>query len=186
MSKTKATGTTKLGRDSISKRLGIKLYSGQTAKAGTIIVRQRGTKYLPGKNVRKGKDDTLYAVKEGKVFAEVSTLALEYFSFRDLCFEYGNSGFGIIIPNIDLDQGIDRVETFMVKANSVLAGSKRALKLTAGLSARNGRLINGDRILREAEAALSKARDEVSGIVAFRVDPQKYRRYISTKAANDL
>lgn len=67
MSKTKATGTTKLGRDSISKRLGIKLYSGQTAKAGNIIVRQRGTKYLPGKNVRKGKDDTLYAVKEGKV-----------------------------------------------------------------------------------------------------------------------
>lgn len=67
MSKTKATGTTKLGRESISKRLGIKLYSGQKAKAGNIIVRQRGTKYLPGKNVRKGKDDTLYAAKEGKV-----------------------------------------------------------------------------------------------------------------------
>jgi len=67
MSKTKATGTTKLGRDSISKRLGVKLYSGQKAKAGNILVRQRGTKYLPGKNVRRGKDDTLYAIKEGKV-----------------------------------------------------------------------------------------------------------------------
>ena len=67
MSKTKATGTTKLGRDSISKRLGVKLYGGQIAKPGNILIRQRGTKFLPGKNVRKGKDDTLYAVKEGKV-----------------------------------------------------------------------------------------------------------------------
>jgi len=67
MSKTKATGTTKLGRDSISKRLGIKLYGGQIAKAGNILIRQRGTKFLPGKNVRKGKDDTLYATKEGKI-----------------------------------------------------------------------------------------------------------------------
>ena len=67
MSKTKATGTTKLGRDSISKRLGVKLYGGQTAKPGNILIRQRGTKFLPGENVRKGKDDTLYAVKEGKI-----------------------------------------------------------------------------------------------------------------------
>ena len=67
MSKTKATGTTKLGRDSISKRLGVKLYGGQIAKPGNILIRQRGTKFLPGKNVRKGKDDTLYAAKEGKV-----------------------------------------------------------------------------------------------------------------------
>ena len=67
MSKTKATGTTKLGRDSISKRLGVKLYGGQIAKPGNILIRQRGTKFLPGENVRKGKDDTLYAAKEGKV-----------------------------------------------------------------------------------------------------------------------
>lgn len=67
MSKTKATGTTKLGRDSNSKRLGVKLYSGQEAKPGNILIRQRGTKFLPGENVRKGKDDTLYAVKEGKI-----------------------------------------------------------------------------------------------------------------------
>lgn len=65
MSKTKATGTTKLGRDSISKRLGVKLYAGQKAKAGNVLIRQRGTKYLPGQNVKKGKDDTLYALKDG-------------------------------------------------------------------------------------------------------------------------
>lgn len=67
MAKTKATGATKLGRDSQPKYLGIKLTSGQKAKAGSIIVRQRGTRFLPGKNVRRGGDDTLYALKEGVV-----------------------------------------------------------------------------------------------------------------------
>lgn len=65
MAKTKAAGTTKLGRDSIGKRLGIKLFAGQKAVPGSIIVRQRGTQILPGKNVRRGKDDTLYSAKEG-------------------------------------------------------------------------------------------------------------------------
>lgn len=67
MSKTKATGATKLGRDSRPKYLGVKLFGGQKAKPGSIIIRQRGTKFLPGRNVRKGSDDTLYAVKEGEV-----------------------------------------------------------------------------------------------------------------------
>ena len=67
MAKTKATGTTKLGRDSRPKYLGVKLFEGQKVKPGMIIIRQRGTKFLPGKNVRRGEDDTLYAVKEGKV-----------------------------------------------------------------------------------------------------------------------
>lgn len=67
MAKTKATGSTRLGRDSQPKYLGIKLYAGQKAKAGSIIVRQRGTKFKPGKNVRRGADDTLYAIKEGIV-----------------------------------------------------------------------------------------------------------------------
>jgi len=67
MSKTKATGATKLGRDSRPKYLGVKLFGGQKTKPGSIIIRQRGTKFLPGKNVRKGSDDTLYAVKEGEV-----------------------------------------------------------------------------------------------------------------------
>ncbi len=67
MAKTKATGTTKLGRDSQPKYLGVKLFEGQKVRPGMIIIRQRGTKFFPGKNVRRGKDDTLYAVKEGKV-----------------------------------------------------------------------------------------------------------------------
>lgn len=67
MAKTKATGATKLGRDSLPKYLGVKLFEGQKAKPGSIIIRQRGTKFLPGKNVRCGRDDTLYALKEGVV-----------------------------------------------------------------------------------------------------------------------
>ena len=67
MAKTKAAGATKLGRDSLPKYLGIKLFEGQRAKIGQILVRQRGTKFLPGKNVKRGGDDTLYALKEGLV-----------------------------------------------------------------------------------------------------------------------
>lgn len=66
MAHRKAGGSTKLGRDSISKRLGVKLYEGQTVKAGSILVRQRGTKFHPGKNVKKGGDDTLFATASGK------------------------------------------------------------------------------------------------------------------------
>lgn len=67
MAKTKATGSTKLGRDSQPKYLGVKLFGGERAKVGSIIVRQRGTKFLPGKNVKRGRDDTLFALKEGVV-----------------------------------------------------------------------------------------------------------------------
>ncbi len=67
MAHTKAKGSTKLGRESESKRLGVKLFAGEPAKPGDIIIRQRGTKYHPGENVRIGKDDTIYAVKTGVV-----------------------------------------------------------------------------------------------------------------------
>ena len=67
MSKTKATGATKLGRDSRPKYLGVKLFEGQKVRPGMIIIKQRGTKMLPGKNVKRGSDDTLYAKKEGTV-----------------------------------------------------------------------------------------------------------------------
>lgn len=67
MAHKKATGSTQLGRDSISKRLGVKVHDGQFAKAGSIIVRQRGTKFFPGKNVGTGVDYTLFAKIDGKV-----------------------------------------------------------------------------------------------------------------------
>ena len=67
MAHKKAGGSTQLGRDSESKRLGVKIYGGQKARAGQIILRQRGTRYRPGFQVRKGGDDTLYAASDGIV-----------------------------------------------------------------------------------------------------------------------
>ena len=67
MASKKSAGSTQLGRDSRSKRLGAKLHDGQVARAGQIIYRQRGTKVHPGANVRKGTDDTLYAALPGTV-----------------------------------------------------------------------------------------------------------------------
>jgi len=67
MAHTKAKGSSKLGRDSISKRLGIKRNDGQLVKSGEIIIRQRGTKYFPGNNVRRAGDDTIYSTKAGLV-----------------------------------------------------------------------------------------------------------------------
>ncbi len=77
MAHKKAASATSLGRDSESKRLGVKLSDGQSAKAGNIIIRQRGTKYHPGENVRRGNDDTLFSVVDGKV--KFSTKKLKKF-----------------------------------------------------------------------------------------------------------
>jgi large subunit ribosomal protein L27 len=71
MSKTKGGGSTRNGRDSNAQRLGVKVFAGTMVTAGTIVVRQRGTKFHPGKNVGKGGDDTLFALVDGSVkFAE--------------------------------------------------------------------------------------------------------------------
>lgn len=67
MAHKKAGGSSRNGRDSHSKRLGVKLFGGQAAKAGNIIVRQRGTKFKPGEGVGIGKDDTLFALTDGFV-----------------------------------------------------------------------------------------------------------------------
>jgi len=67
MAHKKAGGSSRNGRDSESKRLGVKRYAGQEVLAGNILVRQRGTKFHPGRNVGRGKDDTLFATANGKV-----------------------------------------------------------------------------------------------------------------------
>jgi len=67
MAHKKAGGSSRNGRDSESKRLGVKRYAGQTVRAGNIIIRQRGSSFHPGVNVGMGKDFTLFALTEGKV-----------------------------------------------------------------------------------------------------------------------
>ena len=71
MAHKKAAGSTRNGRDSESKRLGVKRYGGEVVKAGNILVRQRGTKFHPGNNVGCGKDHTLFAKANGQVLFEV-------------------------------------------------------------------------------------------------------------------
>lgn len=85
MAHKKGVGSTRNGRDSESKRLGVKLFGGQAAKAGSILVRQRGTKFHPGFNVGKGSDDTLFAKvsgivkfeRKGKTKQQVSVYSVE-------------------------------------------------------------------------------------------------------------
>ncbi len=78
MAHKKAGGSTSLGRDSAGRRLGVKLTDGQWAKIGAIIIRQRGTKYHPGLNVKKGRDDTLFSLING--FVKFSTKKLKKYN----------------------------------------------------------------------------------------------------------
>jgi len=71
MAHKKAGGSSRNGRDSVSKRLGVKKFGGEEVLAGNILIRQRGTKVHPGVNVGKGKDDTLFALIDGRVQFEV-------------------------------------------------------------------------------------------------------------------
>ena len=79
MAHKKGAGSTRNGRDSESKRLGVKIFGGQEAIAGNILVRQRGTKHHPGKNVGLGKDHTLYALTDGTVQFTVKGLKKKSF-----------------------------------------------------------------------------------------------------------
>ncbi|MBI9055384.1 MAG: 50S ribosomal protein L27 [Bacteroidales bacterium] len=83
MAHKKGAGSSRNGRESESKRLGVKLYGGQVAKAGNIIIRQRGTQHHPGENVGMGKDHTLFALIDGKI------------SFRK---KQGNKSFVSVLP----------------------------------------------------------------------------------------
>ncbi len=78
MASKKAGGSTRNGRDSNGKRLGVKSFGGQVINAGTIIVRQRGTKFHPGRNVALGKDFTIFALVAGRVkFERISKLKMK-------------------------------------------------------------------------------------------------------------
>jgi len=84
MSHKKAGGSTKNGRDSVAKRLGVKAFGGERVKAGSIIVRQRGTKYFPGENTGIGKDHTIFALIDGEVhFTKKALKKFDGRTFKD-------------------------------------------------------------------------------------------------------
>ena len=76
MAHKKGGGSTGNGRDSNGQRLGIKTFGGQVVSAGSVILRQRGTKFLPGKNVGLGRDDTLFAKADGKILFQGSKVSV--------------------------------------------------------------------------------------------------------------
>ena len=80
MAHKKGVGSSKTGRESASKRLGVKIFGGETCKAGNIIVRQRGTEFHPGKNIGMGSDHTLYALVDGTVEFKVNREDRRYVS----------------------------------------------------------------------------------------------------------
>jgi len=101
------------------------------------------------------------------------------FLFHDLIFKYSNNIFGILLPNMDLEKGIQQMEKFDQTFVSSSSGSLK-FPIMFGLSSRNGRLISGNIILKEAKAALNKAMsDKNYPIIGFRPNPAQYREYLS-------
>jgi hypothetical protein len=117
---------------------------------------------------------------DGKLYKKLAGEAVDFFNLRDLSFENGDRGITVIIPHSDLDNGIIKAEEFhsRILKNCFEAFHAKS-DFLIGLSSRSGRLIEADRLLREASKALEKAQfDEGSPVVAFKSDPEKYREYI--------
>lgn len=110
------------------------------------------------------------AAEGGEAYSQRAEQILASFRFEDLCFEYGNDAFCMILPNAELSRGIREAESFK--------GDHRG-KMYFGLSARNGRLVEASRVLGEAERSLDHALREPGGIVGFRPDPRKYRQFVT-------
>lgn len=118
--------------------------------------------------------------EEYRLFAKTTQ---EFFSFKDLSFQFGKSGVSVILPNMDVDHAIRMSEELLKKLTFLLQGRKDGLSyldLFIGLSSRSGRLVEADRMVGEAMAALRKAREERdTRIMAFRPDPEKFRAFLA-------
>lgn len=123
---------------------------------------------------------------EDSEYGRISSTIKELFSFRDLAFER-SEGFSIILPNIDSSHALRMAEDFYKRLVFLAGGDYAELELLPiylGLSSRSGRLIDAQRLVEEAEAALERSRYEKSThIVAFKPDPDKYRRYLASREA---
>ena len=118
--------------------------------------------------------------KQDPLYKIISQLLIDSFPFQDLLFEFETNGFAVVIPNIDLDIGVQDLEKFIKKIHSM--GTGQSLKISVGLSSRNGRLISGTRLISETKSALSRAKkDKKSSMIVFRPDPVKYREHIASK-----
>jgi hypothetical protein len=107
------------------------------------------------------------------IYRRIAARISETFPFKDLCFEDGKDAYAVLLPDKELDQALAEVQRFQ----SAVASAPVPATLSVGLSARAGRLLSASRLLKEAHAALAQARNTgTNQIVAFRADPEKYRR----------
>jgi hypothetical protein len=113
----------------------------------------------------------------GEVFPKLAEEAASYFVLRDLLFERGNRGMIVILPNSTLDDGVARANEFRNQFFAKYPEFQENTTIFAGLSSRCGREVDADRLLIEAGAAVEKA-DPNSPVVAFRVDPEKYKEFV--------
>ena len=111
------------------------------------------------------------------LYKQAAEEAVNFFTSRDLLFEYGKNGFSVILPGIGLDSGIEKSEKLYQRIFENLPENK---DIYIGISSRSGRLLNAGRLLLEAGEALKKAKSSKTSIIAFKSDPEKYREFIRT------
>jgi len=120
------------------------------------------------------------------MFKNIADIAVNFFTSRDLLFEYGRWGIAAILPGSELDVSISKSEKFHQRVAEKFPGSfvtaNTGAWLCIGLTSRSGRLLNADRLMLEAREALKKAKSEnASSIIAFKSDPEKYRAFIASQ-----
>ena len=120
------------------------------------------------------------------VYRQFTDEAVSFFYMRDLIFEQGKDGISVILPNMGLEQGMSKSEEFRSRIIAKLPESfKGRADLCIGLTSRAGRLVDAKRLMLEAFSALEKALvDDVSRVVAFKSDPEKYREFIRQSSRN--
>ncbi|MBR5933104.1 MAG: hypothetical protein IK002_03855 [Treponema sp.] len=107
---------------------------------------------------------------------------LDIFHYRDMLFEYKSDGIAVIFTNADIDKAMESCESIYTELASILVKHKASLRPIIGIASRSLRFVSGQRIISEAEQALIHAKSDIeSPIIAFRVNPEKYRKYMASK-----
>ena len=122
------------------------------------------------------------ATDDRSIYIQLAKTLKEHFTFHDLLFEVQKDKIAVILPSTDLEQGIDELSDFQKALFKTDPNVFCTADVSIGLSSRNGRLINSDRILKEANAALKRAEnDSETNLVGFRPDPGKFRSFLATQ-----
>ena len=124
--------------------------------------------------------------KDSSWYGNICQVLLDFFQFKDFVFEYKEDGFAAIIQGKDVDQALQSAEVLHANLNGALLSAGQNVKPQIGISSRSLRLITAERLKNEAEQALLHAADDpASPIIAFRVNPEKYRKFISGQSEDE-